>query len=128
MTITMHATEAINAMERHTVMDCAYCEWVRDPDGRGSGSRAVYEDEVALVLVAPSRRAQAWVIPKAHCPGVADLDEQTGLHLFKLGMRAALSLGGTPGEDLQVLLERDDASKAPHVHVRVCRKSGAASR
>jgi diadenosine tetraphosphate (Ap4A) HIT family hydrolase len=107
-------------MERQTDMDCAYCAWVRDPKERGSGgNRTVYEDEVALVLVAPSRRGQAWVIPKAHYKGVSDLDERTNSHLLKLGMRAALSLGGTPGADLQVLFEGDVAAKDSHVHVRV---------
>jgi diadenosine tetraphosphate (Ap4A) HIT family hydrolase len=121
---TMHSTEATTPMERHTVMNCAYCEWVRDPRGRGSENRSVYEDDVALVLVAPSHRAQAWVIPKAHYNNLSNLDERTGQHLFKLGMRAALSLGGTPGDDLLVLLEGDAAAKDPHVHVRVCRKRG----
>jgi len=124
----MHSAEATTVMERLTVMDCTYCEWIRDPRGRGSESRSVYEDEVALVLVAPGRRGQAWVIPKAHYNGLSDLDESIGQHLFKLGMRAALSLGGTPGDDLQVLLERDGTARDPHVHVRVCRKGGGALR
>src|SRR5687767_1331531 len=112
----MHASEATTPMERHTVMTCALCEWVRDPRGPSSAGRSVYEDEVALVLVdsAPSRRGQAWVIPKAHYRGLSDLDERTGMHLFKLGMRAALSLGATPGEDLQVLLDGDVAARDPH--------------
>jgi hypothetical protein len=50
------------------------------------------------------------------------------MHLFKLGMRAALSLGGTPGDDLQVLLEGDVAAEDPHVHVRVCRRDGVRAR
>jgi diadenosine tetraphosphate (Ap4A) HIT family hydrolase len=124
----MHSAEATTLMERHTVMDCAYCEWVRDPRGRGSGNRSVYEDEVALVLVAPSQRAEAWVIPKQHQSGLSDLDDRMGLHLFKLGMRAALSLGGTPGDDLQVVLERDGAARDPHVHVRVRRKARGGSK
>lgn len=125
----MHATPATTTMQRPTVTTCALCEWVRDPHGRGGG-HSVYEDEVALVLVdgAPARRGEAWVIPKAHYNGLSDLDERTGLHLFKLGMRAALSLGGTPGDDVQVLLEGDVAAKDPHVHVRVCRRERRAVR
>lgn len=129
MPMPMHATQATTTMQRHTVTTCALCEWVRDPAGRGGG-RSVYEDDVALVLVdgAPSRRGTAWVIPKSHYSGLSDLDERTGLHLFKLGMRAALSLGGTPGDDVQVLLEGDPADTNPHVHVRVRRRGREAAR
>jgi diadenosine tetraphosphate (Ap4A) HIT family hydrolase len=116
-------------MDRPPPPTCALCEWIRDPTGRG-GSHSVYEDDVALVLVdgTPARRGQAWVIPKAHVSGLPALDERTGMHLFKLGMRAALSLGGTPGDDVQVLLEGDVAAKDPHVHVRVSRRGRGAAR
>jgi diadenosine tetraphosphate (Ap4A) HIT family hydrolase len=110
-------------------MSCALCNWVRDPRGLGAGGRSVYEDDVATVLVdsAPARRAQAWVIPKAHTRGLAELDARTGQHLLKLGRRAALSLGLSPGEDLEVSLDDDTAHDEPHVHVVVRRTRLTAS-
>lgn len=107
-------------------MTCALCEWVRDPRGLGAGGRSVYEDDVATVLVdsAPARRSEAWVIPKAHYRGLSELDPRTGMHLLKLGRRAALALGVPAGDDVQVALDDDAGHDEPHVHVRV-RRPGA---
>lgn len=107
-------------------MTCALCDLVRHPRGLRSGEHPVYEDEVAMVLVdsAPARREQALVIPKAHYRVLSELDERTGMHLVKLGMRAAKSLGMSQGGDVQVLLEGDaegEEGEETHVHVRVCR-------
>jgi len=105
-------------------MSCALCQWVREPLAHGAGERPVYEDELAMVLVesAPARRGQAWVIPKAHYRAVSELDEHTGLHLLKLGMRAARALGAAAG-DVQLLIEGPAADSDPHVHVRVIRSA-----
>ena len=107
-------------------MSCALCELVRDPRGLGAGGRSVYEDDVATVLVdsAPSRREQAWVIPKAHYRALAELDERTSVHLLKLGMRAARALGMSAASDVRVLIEGEAKGEEPHVHVRVCRAGG----
>jgi diadenosine tetraphosphate (Ap4A) HIT family hydrolase len=80
----------------------------------------VYEDDVATVLVesAPGRRGQALIIPKHHIRTLVELDERTGMHLFKLGMRAALSLGSRD-EALQVLLESPPNAGDFHVHLRI---------
>jgi diadenosine tetraphosphate (Ap4A) HIT family hydrolase len=104
-------------------MSCALCQWVHEPLAHGAGERPVYEDELAMVLVesAPARRGQAWVIPKVHYRAVSELDEQTGLHLLKLGMRAARALGAAAGDDVQLLLEGATAASETHVHVRVVR-------
>jgi diadenosine tetraphosphate (Ap4A) HIT family hydrolase len=104
-------------------MTCALCKWVSEPRAHGAGEPPVYEDELAMVMVesAPARRGQAWVIPKAHYRAVSELDEQTGLHLLKLGMRAARALGAADGEDVQLLFEGPAAAADPHVHVRVVR-------
>ena len=109
-------------------MSCALCQRVREPLAHGAGERPVYEDELAIVLVesAPARRGQAWVIPKAHYRAVTELDEQTGLHLLKLGMRAALSLGVSAEDDVHVVLEGTAEDSEPHLHVRVMRAAHAA--
>ena len=108
-------------------MSCALCELLRDPRGYGAGSHSVYEDEVATVLVdsAPARRQQALVIPKAHYRALAELDEHTSVHLLKLGMRAARSLGMSAASDVRVMIEGDTPGTEPHVHVRVCRAGDA---
>jgi diadenosine tetraphosphate (Ap4A) HIT family hydrolase len=104
-------------------MSCALCQWVREPLAHGAGERPVYEDDLAIVLVegAPGRRGEALVIPKAHYRAVSELDERTGLHLLKLGMRAALSLGASAEDDVHVLLDSAQETADPHVHVRVRR-------
>ena len=108
-------------------MTCPLCDWAEAGRGPEVGSELVYADDVAVVLVdsAPSRRRQAWVIPKAHYRALSDMDERTGLHLFKLGMRAALSLGVGEGEELQVLLEGATPAPDAHVHVRVYPRGAA---
>jgi diadenosine tetraphosphate (Ap4A) HIT family hydrolase len=105
-------------------MSCALCERVDAATASQQGERPVYADEVAVVLVspAPARRKEAWVIPRTHYRALAELDEKTGVHLIKLGMRAALSLGTRADDQLEVLLESaplDRGSPDSHVHVRV---------
>jgi diadenosine tetraphosphate (Ap4A) HIT family hydrolase len=108
-------------------MTCPLCDWAEAGHGPEVGSELVYADEVAVVLVdsAPGRRREAWVIPKAHYSTLSDMDERTGQHLFKLGMRAALSLGVGSGDDLQVLLEGTTPAADAHVHVRVYPRESA---
>jgi diadenosine tetraphosphate (Ap4A) HIT family hydrolase len=86
----------------------------------------VYEDEVAVVLVdgAPSRRSEAWVVPKAQHEAAAGVDERTGMHLFKLARRAAQSLLVSASDEVQVLLE-GLKSADPYVLVRVLPRSGS---
>jgi diadenosine tetraphosphate (Ap4A) HIT family hydrolase len=102
-------------------MTCALCDRVGAASAANENSQPVYEDEVAIVLVdsAPARRQQAWVIPKTHYRALADMDERTGVHLIKLGMRAARSLGADTDDELEVLMESATADADSHVHVRV---------
>ena len=105
-------------------MTCLLCKKL-DTAGSGAENQTVYEDDVAVVLVdaARARRGQAWVIPKTHYAALDDMDERTGVHLIKLGMRAAASLGTQADEALEVLLESETSAANSHVHVRVCSKS-----
>jgi len=105
-------------------MSCAMCKRVDAASARDEGVRPVYADEVAVVLVdaAPARRKQALVIPRTHYRALTELDEKTGVHLIKLGMRAALSLDARPEDDLEVRLESaqlEAGGDDTHVHVRV---------
>jgi hypothetical protein len=88
--------------------------------------KVVYEDDVAVVLVdgAPSKRTQAWVVPKARRT-TAGVDERTGMHLFKLGMRAAQSLLMSASDEVQVLLEGLTTAD-PHVLVRILPRGSTA--
>jgi diadenosine tetraphosphate (Ap4A) HIT family hydrolase len=106
-------------------MTCSLCERVDAASAASENSQPVYEDEIAVVLVdsAPARRQQAWVIPKTHYRALTEMDESTGIHLVKLGMRAALSLGAAPDDELEVLLESATADAESHVHVRVYPRS-----
>jgi diadenosine tetraphosphate (Ap4A) HIT family hydrolase len=100
-------------------MTCAMCKLATGAHGFGV-PEPVYEDDVATVLVdsAPGRRGQALIIPKHHIRTLLELDERTGMHLFKLGMRAALSLG-SEDEALQVSLESAPNAHDSHVHLRI---------
>jgi diadenosine tetraphosphate (Ap4A) HIT family hydrolase len=102
-------------------MTCSLCERVDAASAAGESSPPVYEDEIAIVLVdsAPARRQEAWVIPKTHYSALTEMDERTGVHLVKLGMRAALSLGAASDDELEVLLESATEDADSHVHVRV---------
>jgi hypothetical protein len=101
---------------------------VRRSRSADAAQQVVYEDEVAVVLVdsARSKRTQAWVVPKVVREEPAGVDERTGMHLFKLGMRAAQSLLMSASDEVQVLLEGLTTAD-PHVLVRILPRGSSAA-
>jgi diadenosine tetraphosphate (Ap4A) HIT family hydrolase len=106
-------------------MTSSLSDKLRSPRTQDTAQQVVYEDDVAVVLVdsAPSRRSEAWVVPKAQQEAATGVDERTGMHLFKLAMRAAQSLLVSASDEVQVLLEGLTTAD-PHVLVRVLPRGG----
>jgi diadenosine tetraphosphate (Ap4A) HIT family hydrolase len=100
---------------------CVFCEIVA---GRTPAS-LIYEDQVCLVLVDinPVNSGHALVIPKRHAAYLADLDEETGAHLFRVTMRLAQAIrkSGLRCEGINVLLADGEAAfqEVFHVHLHV---------
>ena len=69
---------------------CVFCAIVA---GQAPAS-VVHEDEVALAFLdtRPVTPGHLLVIPKRHAPYLADLDEETGGHLFAVALRLAAAL------------------------------------
>jgi histidine triad (HIT) family protein len=101
--------------------DCSFCELVA---GRGAVS-TVYEDDrvLALLDIAPANPGHTLVIPKQHFSTLADLDEATGMHLFRIAQRVAQALrhSGLRCEGVNFLLADGAAADQEvfHVHLHV---------
>jgi diadenosine tetraphosphate (Ap4A) HIT family hydrolase len=101
--------------------NCIFCEIVA---GRAPAS-VVYQDETALAFmdVQPVNPGHMLIIPKRHATFLADLDEATGAHLFKIAMRmaAALRRSGIRCEGVNLFLADGEAAfqEVFHVHLHV---------
>lgn len=71
-------------------MRCVFCEMVA---GKVLAS-SVYDDDQALAFmdIRPAIPGHLLVVPKRHAMCLAELDEETGGHLFRTGMRLAAAL------------------------------------
>jgi histidine triad (HIT) family protein len=85
----------------------------------------VYSDEKVLAFMdaRPVNPGHVLVIPKTHFAGLADLDEETGAHMFKVGMRIAngVKRSGVKCEGVNLLLSDGRAAfqEIFHVHLHV---------
>ena len=54
----------------------------------------VYEDEKVIVFppLQPINKGHMLIIPKKHCPYMADLDEKTTLHIIKVARKIAAAI------------------------------------
>ena len=101
--------------------DCVFCAIVA---GRERGSFA-YEDEtvVALMDIAPVNPGHLMVVPRRHAAALADVDEETGAHVFAVAMRmaAALRTSGVRCEGVNLFLADGEAAFQDvfHVHLHV---------
>jgi histidine triad (HIT) family protein len=103
------------------MIDCIFCELVA---GRGAIS-PVYEDDQVLAFldVAPANPGHTLVIPKQHFTHLVDMDEATGMHLFKVTQRLAQAVrqSGVHCEGVNLLLADGAAASQEvfHVHMHV---------
>jgi len=101
--------------------DCVFCNIVRAE----SPESLVYSDEetIAFMDIQPVNPGHVLVIPKSHVEGLSDLDEETGSHVFKTGMRVANAIkrSGIRCEGVNLLLSDGKAAfqEIPHVHLHV---------
>jgi histidine triad (HIT) family protein len=67
------------------VTGCVFCDLVA---GKGESS-VVYEDEelVGLMDLHPVNPGHVLLVAKTHAPALADLDEDSGAHAFRIAMR-----------------------------------------
>lgn len=75
------------------MLECEFCEIVA---GRSPAS-IVHEDDVALAImtIGPVNPGHVLVMPKRHAPYLADLDDETGAHLFMVTTRVAAAIRGS---------------------------------
>ena len=85
----------------------------------------VYEDETvySFLTIGPVNAGHLLVIPKQHEPSLFDLDEETGMHLFKVTMHMAKALrhSGLQCEGINLFLADGEAAFQDvfHVHMHV---------
>lgn len=100
---------------------CPFCEIA-------AGQRkadVVYEDDRVVVFmdINPITRGHTLVIPKDHAPRLADLDEETGCHLFAVTQRtvAAILEADVKAEGVNLHLSDGKAAnqEIDHLHLHI---------
>ncbi len=100
---------------------CVFCAIV----ARKAPASMVYEDAIvcSFLTIGPVNPGHLLVIPKQHMPSLADLDEETGMHLFKITtqMVKALRSSGLQCEGVNLFLADGEAAfqEVFHVHMHV---------
>lgn len=110
-------------MERSpsNVSDCIFCGIV----ARELPSSIVYEDDTVLAFmdINPINPGHVLVIPRRHATYLADMDEETGAHLFQVTMRVAQSIraSGLRCEGVNLFLADGEAAgqEVFHTHMHV---------
>ena len=101
--------------------DCVFCSIVRAE----AEASCVFEDEIALAFLdtQPVTPGHLLVVPKAHASYLADLDEESGGHLFSVAMSLAAGLrrSGLRCEGVNLFLADGVAAfqSVFHVHLHV---------
>ena len=101
--------------------DCIFCAIV----AREAPASIVYEDEIvcSFLTIGPVNPGHLLVIPKQHRPFLSDLDEETGMHLFKVTMQMtrALRSSGLLCEGVNLFLADGETAfqEIFHVHMHV---------
>ncbi|MFQ5552596.1 MAG: HIT family protein [Thermoplasmata archaeon] len=101
--------------------DCVFCAILA---GEVPSSIA-YEDDrvVAFMDVNPINPGHLMVIPREHAPLLADIDEETGAHVFRVAQRLARSIrdSGLRCEGINLFLADGEAAfqEIPHLHLHV---------
>ncbi len=101
--------------------ECVFCNIVKGtlPES------LVYDDEklLAFMDIQPVTPGHVLVIPKVHASGLPDLNEETGAHMFKVGMRIAdaVKRSGVKCEGVNLLLSDGRAAfqEILHVHLHI---------
>jgi histidine triad (HIT) family protein len=100
---------------------CVFCDIIRDQ----SPASIVYADEQAIAFmdIQPVTTGHLLVIPRVHVANLADLDPDTGGHLFRVGMKlaAALRRSALRCEGINFFLADGEAAGQDvfHVHLHI---------
>ena len=101
--------------------DFVFCAIIR---GEAPAS-TVYEDEQAIAFMdtRPVNPGHVLVVPRTHAAGLADLEPETGVHLFRVAMRLAPAVrrSGVRCEGLNLFLAdgRAAGQEVFHVHLHI---------
>ena len=107
--------------DREASENCVFCRIIA---GESPVSK-VYEDDRALALmtIGPVTPGHAMVIPKKHVPYLDDLDEELGMHLFRITQRVAKAIrhSGLRCEGINLFLADGEVAfqEVFHFHLHV---------
>ncbi len=100
---------------------CVFCDIM---EGRLPASVA-YEDDivVAFMDIRPVNPGHLLVVPRRHFPHLSDMDEYTGVHLFRIALRLqdAVRRSGVRCEGINLFVADGEAAGQEifHVHVHI---------
>ena len=104
-----------------TVSECIFCKLI----AREEPASIVYEDEmvISLLTINPVNPGHLMVIPKKHLAYMSEMDEDTGMHLFKIALRVqqAIRSSGVRCEGINLFLADGEAAfqEVFHLHLHV---------
>ena len=101
--------------------DCVFCDIIAG----NLPASVVYEDKTVMAImdISPVNPGHVIVIPKKHIPYMADMDEDTGAHLFRITMRMqkAIRRSGVRCEGINLFLADGEAAFQDvfHLHMHI---------
>jgi histidine triad (HIT) family protein len=101
--------------------DCVFCDIM---EGRLPASVA-YEDDivVAFMDIRPVNPGHLLVVPRKHFPYLSDMNEYTGVHMFRIALRLqdAVRRSGVRCEGINLFVADGEAAGQEifHVHVHI---------
>ncbi len=102
-------------------VDCIFCAIA----ARQAPASVVFEDDVCLAFMDlyPMVPGHLLVVPKTHAANLSELDEATGMHLFRIAQRMAAAVRGSGlrCEGINIFLADGEAAGQDvfHVHLHV---------
>jgi len=100
---------------------CVFCGIIHNK----KPASVVYSDDkvTAFLVIRPINPGHLVVIPKTHAPGLSELDEETGAHMFKIALRIAKAIkkSSIRNDGINLLLSDGKAASQEifHVHLHV---------
>jgi histidine triad (HIT) family protein len=101
--------------------NCIFCEIIT---GKASAS-IVYQDDLVITImdIRPVNPGHLMVIPKQHVAYMDEMDENTGMHLFRIAMRLEQSIrrSGVRCEGINLFLADGEAASQEifHLHLHI---------
>lgn len=104
-----------------TLPSCVFCEIVR---GAAQSSTVYADDSVAAFMdIQPVNEGHILIVPRVHAAHLAELDGETGAHLFRVAMELSRAIGQSEvrSEGVNFFLADGEAAgqEVFHVHLHV---------